>query len=105
MYIIDERTSIQAYFVLIKRRWFSLLSFVVIFMIVSFVISFKQTPIYEAKSKIRIEYKSPKVVATQEAFSGTHEDRGAYENYFKTQLDLLKSKTFLTISLTLFPSA
>lgn len=87
---IHLRDYIQVIF---RRRWIIFTFFIVVVTTV-LISTFKQIPIYQATTTIRIEHSSPQVVSVQEV-TPMGASGYAYRDYYETQYKLIKSYTVL----------
>jgi len=91
---IEEDIDFQYYLLLLKRHWKLLLTVAVIAGSLSAIYAFKQPDIFSATSQIIIQMeREPESYAE---FRGRPEGGGgAKENYYKTQIVIIESPTFL----------
>lgn len=74
----------------LKYRWL-LLAASLVSLVIGFVVTFAETPIYRATTVIQINREAPKVVKVEDA-SQTH-NVGDELRFYQTQYDLLKSRS------------
>ncbi len=94
--MMQKQPQIQDYIQVIIRRREVILTFFTVLVVTVLIGTLKQKPIYEAKTTIRIEKSSPRVVSLQEvAPMGTVDDYRAYKDYYETQYKLIQSPTLM----------
>jgi polysaccharide biosynthesis transport protein len=80
-----EAPSFRDYWKMVVKRWrLIMLTFLAVFGLVMFL-TFRTTPLYKASTTLRIEPQSASVIGFGEALVGA-------DNYFETQIALLKSR-------------
>jgi polysaccharide biosynthesis transport protein len=86
-----ERTDtfyyLRAYWhVLVKRKW-TVLTVVTVLTTLVAVVSFKMQPVYEARSRVEVENETPEVQSLSDLYRSTPTD----EEFLETQVNVLKS--------------
>jgi polysaccharide biosynthesis transport protein len=89
-HVEDERHLSDYLRVIYKRRWVAIPAFVIVF-VIGAINSFRQTPIYEARTQILIEKDTPKVGNLNTMFQ---ENDGWYnDDFYQTQYRILQSRS------------
>src|SRR5687768_14380135 len=89
-HVEDERHLSDYLRVIYKRRWVAIPAFVIVF-VIGAINSFRQTPIYEARTQILIEKDTPKVGNLNTMFQ---EHDGWYnDDFYQTQYRILQSRS------------
>jgi capsular exopolysaccharide synthesis family protein len=94
MPIKPQKTEIDLLFfwrILLKRKWI-VLTFLLVIVTATAILSFTATPIYQATATILIENPRPEFMSIQELFSGNQYGYGYQDRFFNTQLELLRSR-------------
>jgi len=92
MPIKPQKTEIDLLFfwrILLKRKWI-VLTFLLVVVTATAILSFTATPIYRATATILIENPQPEYMSIQDLFSSRQ--YGYQDRFFNTQLELLRSR-------------
>lgn len=85
-------TNLKDYLkILIRRRWVLFTFFIVLVATVALV-TYRQTPIYQASTTLLIEPEAPSIVPLQEAVALGESNQYAYRDYYETQYKVIKSR-------------
>ncbi len=89
-----QKTEIDLLFfwrILLKRKWI-VLTFLLVIVTATSILSFTATPIYEATATILIENPRPEFMSIQDLFSSNQFGWGYQDRFFNTKLELLRSR-------------
>ena len=88
--------ELKRYIGVLRRRMWAVVTAFVIVATLGTVYAFKVTPIYQGVARILIEKQSPRVMNFQDVV----EMEGADQSYYKTQLELVQSRSVLEKALS-----
>ena len=85
----EERSDLRAYWRIIQKRRWTILSFVLITFALVLIVTIKEKPIYRANTLLEIEKENPNIPTVQELFQLAD----VSDNYLETQYKVLQSDT------------
>src|SRR2546425_13369469 len=74
---------------LLKYRW-KLIYITVVSIAAALIVSFMQTPVYRATSRLMVDSKPPKIIKVEDVVLPEYSD---HPNFFNSQIEVLKSYT------------
>lgn len=85
--MVQDELSLAAYWsVLLKRRW-TVVTAVVVLTTVAVIVSFRMTPVYRATARVKLEAETPMVQSLNEVYQKAEAD----DAFLQTQIQVLKS--------------